>query len=123
MFRSFIFAGFEGTTGSNLLHQWIDQVEATQHDIEVDGDYRRLREVGLRAARESIRPSLHSPAVGVSTGKRRFVAARLGSGHGLPFEAQQLFQVLVQREVGSQGHQLRGTRDSSRRTSRSVPEL
>lgn len=55
MFRSFIFAGFEGTTASNLLRQWIDQVEATQHDLQVDGDYRRLREVGLRAARESIR--------------------------------------------------------------------
>src|SRR5688572_15448755 len=55
MFRSFIFAGFEGTTASNLQHQWIDQIEATQHDLEVDADYRRLREVGLRAARESIR--------------------------------------------------------------------
>ncbi len=55
MFRSFIFAGFEGTTASNLQHRWIDQIEATQHDLEVDSDYRRLREVGLRAARESIR--------------------------------------------------------------------
>jgi beta-glucosidase/6-phospho-beta-glucosidase/beta-galactosidase len=55
MFRSFFFAGFEGTTASNLQHQWIDQVVATQHDRNADADYCRLREVGLRAARESIR--------------------------------------------------------------------
>jgi beta-glucosidase/6-phospho-beta-glucosidase/beta-galactosidase len=55
MFRSFFFAGYEGTTTSNLNHQWIDQVVATQHDRHADADYRRLRDVGLRAARESIR--------------------------------------------------------------------
>jgi beta-glucosidase/6-phospho-beta-glucosidase/beta-galactosidase len=55
MFRSFFFAGFEGTTTSNLQHQWIDQISATQHDEHADADYRRLREVGLCAARESIR--------------------------------------------------------------------
>ena len=55
MFRSFFFAGFEGTTTSNLQHQWIDQIAATQHDVQADADYRRLREVGLHAARESIR--------------------------------------------------------------------
>src|SRR5688572_6110796 len=55
MFRSFFFAGFEGTTASNLQHQWIDQIAATQHDEQADADYGRLREVGLKAARESIR--------------------------------------------------------------------
>lgn len=55
MFRSFLFAGFEGTTTSNLQHQWIDQIAATQHDEQADDDYRRLSEVGLHAARESIR--------------------------------------------------------------------
>ncbi len=55
MFRSFFFSGFEGTTTSNQQHQWIDQVTATQHDSEVDGDYRRLRETGLLASREAIR--------------------------------------------------------------------
>lgn len=58
MFRSFFFAGFEGTTTSNLQHQWIDHVAATQHDRHADGDYRRLRDVGLHAARETIRWSL-----------------------------------------------------------------
>lgn len=55
MFRSFFFAGFEGTTVSNLHHQWIDQIAATQHDRQADADYRRLREAGLLAARESLR--------------------------------------------------------------------
>jgi beta-glucosidase/6-phospho-beta-glucosidase/beta-galactosidase len=55
MFRSFFFAGYEGTTTSNLNREWIDQVAATQHDQFADDDYRRLREVGLHAAREAIR--------------------------------------------------------------------
>jgi beta-glucosidase/6-phospho-beta-glucosidase/beta-galactosidase len=55
MFRSFFFAGFEGTTTFNRHHQWVDQIVATQHDRQADADYRRLREVGLFAAREAIR--------------------------------------------------------------------
>ncbi len=55
MFRSFFFAGFEGTTGYNRRRQWIDQVAATGHDRHADADYRRLREVGIFAAREAIR--------------------------------------------------------------------
>ena len=55
MFRSFFIAGFEGTTTTNLQHQWIDQVAATQHDEQADADYGRLRDVGLLAAREAIR--------------------------------------------------------------------
>ena len=55
MFRSFYFAGFEGSTTTNVQHQWIDQIAATQHDEQADDDYRRLREVGLCAAREAIR--------------------------------------------------------------------
>ncbi|HEX2100398.1 MAG TPA: glycoside hydrolase, partial [Candidatus Synoicihabitans sp.] len=55
MFRSFFFAGFEGTVGWNRHHQWIDQVISTQHDLHVEADYRRLREAGLWAAREAVR--------------------------------------------------------------------
>jgi hypothetical protein len=55
VFRSFFFAGFEGSTTSNLQHQWIDQIVATQHDLHADADYRRLYDVGLHAARETIR--------------------------------------------------------------------
>lgn len=71
MFRSFFIAGFEGTTTTNVQHQWIDQVAATQHSEHVDDDYRRLREVGLRAAREAIRWPLVDQA-----GKLDFSTAR-----------------------------------------------
>jgi hypothetical protein len=55
MFRSFFFAGFEGATGYNERREWFDQVAATYHDRHADADYRRLREVGIDAAREAIR--------------------------------------------------------------------
>jgi hypothetical protein len=55
LFRSFFFAGFEGTACYNARHEWIDQIVSTEHDHQLDGDYRRLREVGLCATREAIR--------------------------------------------------------------------
>ena len=55
MFRSFFLAGFEGSTGYNRHGQWFDQVVATGHDRTVDDDYRQLAELGLHAARETIR--------------------------------------------------------------------
>jgi hypothetical protein len=53
--QSFLFAGFEGTTGYNRFGEWIDQVEATQHDVFVDDDYALLRAVGIRTVRECVR--------------------------------------------------------------------
>ena len=55
MFSSFFFAGFEGATGYNQRGEWIDQIAATHHDRHADADYRRLRDVGIFAAREAIR--------------------------------------------------------------------
>ncbi|HEV8540766.1 MAG TPA: family 1 glycosylhydrolase [Verrucomicrobiae bacterium] len=55
MFRSFFFAGFECATGYNAIGEWIDQIAATHHDKHADEDYKRLREVGIAAAREAIR--------------------------------------------------------------------
>lgn len=55
MFQSFFLAGFECATGYNRHGEWIDQVAATHHDLCADEDYRLLREVGIRGARESIR--------------------------------------------------------------------
>jgi hypothetical protein len=55
LFDSFFLAGFEGTTALNRHGDWIDQIAATEHDRHADEDYRRLREVGLLAARDSIR--------------------------------------------------------------------
>ena len=55
MFRSFFLAGFEGSTGYNRHGHWFDQVVATGHDRTVDEDYRLLAELGIHAARETIR--------------------------------------------------------------------
>jgi hypothetical protein len=55
LFRGFFFAGFEGTTGYNVHGEWVDQVAATHHDKHAFGDYQRLSEVGIHAAREAIR--------------------------------------------------------------------
>ncbi|WP_457089676.1 glycoside hydrolase [Microvirga sp. P5_D2] len=55
MFRSFFLAGFEGSTGYNRHGHWFDQVIATGHDQTVNEDYRQLAELGLHAARETIR--------------------------------------------------------------------
>ena len=55
MFRSFFMAGFECATGYNRHGEWIDQVHATQHDRFVREDFRLLRDVGIRTAREGVR--------------------------------------------------------------------
>jgi beta-glucosidase/6-phospho-beta-glucosidase/beta-galactosidase len=55
MFRSFFLAGFEGSTGYNRHGRWFDQVVATGHDQTVDQDYRNIAELGLHAARETVR--------------------------------------------------------------------
>lgn len=55
LFASFFLAGFEGTAALNAQRRWIDELAATEHDLQVDDDYRRLREAGILAARDSIR--------------------------------------------------------------------
>lgn len=55
MFSSFFLAGFECATGFNSRGEWIDQIAATRHDAQIDEDYRLLRQVGIRAAREGVR--------------------------------------------------------------------
>jgi hypothetical protein len=55
MFRSFFLAGFEGSTGYNRHREWFDQVVATGHDKTVEQDYRNLSELGIHAARETVR--------------------------------------------------------------------
>jgi beta-glucosidase/6-phospho-beta-glucosidase/beta-galactosidase len=61
VFRSFFQAGFEGTTGFNRHGEWVDQIEATQHDLFVNEDYRRLRDLGILTIRESVRWPLVNP--------------------------------------------------------------
>jgi beta-glucosidase/6-phospho-beta-glucosidase/beta-galactosidase len=72
MFRSFFFAGFECATGYNAHGDWIDQIAATYHDAHADDDYRRLKEVGIYAAREAIR----WPLVDLGHGRYDFSSAQ-----------------------------------------------
>jgi len=55
MFKSFFIAGFECATGYNRHREWIDQVEATQHDKYLEEDYARLQLAGIHTVREGIR--------------------------------------------------------------------
>ena len=48
-------AGFECATGINVRGEWIDQIEATEHDRYVDSDYALIAAEGMRTAREAIR--------------------------------------------------------------------
>ena len=73
MFKSFFQAGFEAATGYNRHRQWIDQIAATQHDLQIDDDYRRLREAGLLTAREAVRWPL------VDRGSHRYDFSSLSS--------------------------------------------
>ena len=55
LFRSFWIGGFESATHINRSGVRIDMVSATQHDIQVDSDYARLAEWGIRTVREGAR--------------------------------------------------------------------
>lgn len=55
MFRSFFLAGFECATGVNRHGRRFDQIAATQHDAQMHDDFRRIAEVGIRAARCGVR--------------------------------------------------------------------
>lgn len=82
MFGSFFLAGFECATGYNVHRQWVDQVAATQHDRFADEDYRRLREVGILAAREGVRwPLVDSRGRYDFSSVRPFIEA--GGRHGV----------------------------------------
>ena len=55
LFRSFFSGGFECSTHRRPDGRRLDMVAATAHDRHVAADYRRLRENGIRTAREGIR--------------------------------------------------------------------
>src|SRR4051794_20056676 len=55
LFPSFWLAGFEGACHINSSGLRLDMIAATQHDRQADEDYARLREVGIRAARDGVR--------------------------------------------------------------------
>lgn len=55
LFRSFWMAGFESACHINSEGDRLDMIAATQHDTQADADYARLREMGLRTARDGVR--------------------------------------------------------------------
>src|ERR1700752_3334876 len=54
MFKSFFIAGFDCTAGYNARGIQINHAKATQHDVFLAEDYRRLKKVGIHAAREGV---------------------------------------------------------------------
>jgi beta-glucosidase/6-phospho-beta-glucosidase/beta-galactosidase len=55
MFSSFWMAGFESSCHINRHRRRLDMIAATQHDRFADEDYARLRELGITAARDTVR--------------------------------------------------------------------
>jgi hypothetical protein len=55
LFRSFWIAGFECSCQINSAGARLDMTAALQHDIQAAADYRRLRDVGIRTARDGLR--------------------------------------------------------------------
>src|SRR5438067_2480301 len=55
LFQSFWMAGFESACHINSKGVRLDMVAATQHDVQADTDYARLRELGLLTARDGLR--------------------------------------------------------------------
>lgn len=64
LFRSFWMAGFESATHITDCSERLDMLAATQHDQLVDEDYARLRTVGIRTARDTMRWHLIERATG-----------------------------------------------------------
>ena len=55
VFDSFWIGGFEAATHINGAGRRLDMIAATEHDVQVDEDYGRLRSVGIRTVRDAVR--------------------------------------------------------------------
>ena len=64
LFRSFFLGGFECSSHRLACGRRLDMVAATGHDRHVTSDYLRLREQGIRTAREGVRWPLVEPSPG-----------------------------------------------------------
>lgn len=74
----FMVAGFECSTPINRFGFRIDEISLTQHDRYVREDYRRMRRLGIRAARDGVRWNLvdHSGRLDFSSAVPFLDAAR-----------------------------------------------
>jgi hypothetical protein len=55
LFDSFWLGGFEAACHVNDSGVRLDMIAATQHDVQADGDYERLRRFGICTARDALR--------------------------------------------------------------------
>jgi beta-glucosidase/6-phospho-beta-glucosidase/beta-galactosidase len=64
LFRSFWIAGFESACHINQAGVRLDMASLTQHDLQVDPDYARLAEWGIKTVRDGVRWHLIETAAG-----------------------------------------------------------
>ena len=64
LFESFVLGGFECSSHRLATGKRLDEIAATQHDRFAREDYLRLREIGIRTAREGLRWHLIEKAPG-----------------------------------------------------------
>src|ERR1051325_1419884 len=64
LFESFFLGGFECSTHRLVSGKRLDEIAFTQHDRFAREDYLRLREQGMRTAREGLRWHLIEPSEG-----------------------------------------------------------
>jgi len=55
VFDSFWIGGFEAASHVNEARRRLDMIAATEHDVQVDEDYARLRSVGITTVRDAVR--------------------------------------------------------------------
>jgi hypothetical protein len=82
LFNSLFWAGFDCTSGLNVDRRAMDHTVATRHDVYLEADYARLREVGIGVVREGLCWSTYdgAPAALARHLRRVFAAAR---SHGM----------------------------------------
>ncbi len=55
LFNSFWLGGFESACHINGSGKRLDMIALTQHDVQVESDYARVREMGISSVREAVR--------------------------------------------------------------------
>jgi len=82
LFQGFILGGFECSIHELKSGRRLDLIAATRHDTFAGADYRRLRDVGMQAARDGVRWTLVEPKPGRYdfTSARPMVRAALQQG-------------------------------------------
>jgi hypothetical protein len=81
LLRSFVVAGFEGSTHRRRDGRRLDLVSSTRHDRFAAADYRRMARLGIHAARESLRWHLMEPSAGTFDLRAERLRVRAAATH------------------------------------------